>query len=453
MPQTQVSCPRCRQPVPANVEQLFDVTSDPGAKQRLLGGVSNFIRCPFCGHEGRLATPIVYHDNEKELLLTFFPPELGLPLNEQEKMIGPLIKQVMDRLPAEKRKAYLLKPTANLTYESMVETILGKDGITPEMIKTQQERVTLIDRLLQATSAEIRSEIIKQNEKLFDEQFFGLFSRLAQSAAQSQQPKLAEALGGVQEQLLKETEFGRGLAESVGEMEAAAKSLQEAGKGLTREKLLDMVVAAPSDARIRAYVSLARGGMDYSFFQTLTDKIEKASGDEKQKLEHIRERLLDFTNEADRQIEARYKQAQQFIETLLKQEDIAKATQDNLQSFTQDAVDIVQQMLRQASEKNDYALMGKLQKMIEVLQQASAPPPEVAFIEQLLEAPDAAAVDKMLNENAEAVTDQFMEYLSGLVTQIEAQAGQGNAEAKALADKLGEVYKTALKFSMKKKMG
>jgi len=435
------------------VEQLFDVTSDPGAKQRLLGGVSNFIRCPFCGHEGRLATPIVYHDNEKELLLTFFPPELGLPLNEQEKMIGPLIKQVMDRLPAEKRKAYLLKPTANLTYESMVETILGKDGITPEMIKTQQERVTLIDRLLQATSAEIRSEIIKQNEKLFDEQFFGLFSRLAQSAAQSQQPKLAEALGGVQEQLLKETEFGRGLAESVGEMEAAAKSLQEAGQGLTREKLLDFVIAAPSDARIRGYVSLARGGMDYSFFQTLTDKIEKASGDEKQKLEHIRERLLDFTNEADRQIEARYKQAQQFIETLLKQEDIAKATQDNLQSFTQDAVDIVQQMLRQASEKNDYALMGKLQKMIEVLQQASAPPPEVAFIEQLLEAPDAAAVDKMLNENAEAVTDQFMEYLSGLVTQIEAQAGQGNAEAKALADKLGEVYKTALKFSMKKKMG
>ncbi len=453
MPQTQVSCPRCRQPVPANVEQLFDVTSDPGAKQRLLGGVSNFIRCPYCGYEGRLATPVVYHDNEKELLLTFFPHELGLPLNEQEKMIGPLIKQVMERLPAEKRKAYLLKPTANLTYESMVETILGKDGITPEMIKSQQERVTLIDRLLQATSADVRSEIIKQNIKLFDEQFFALFSRLAQSAAGSQQPKLAEALAALQGQLLKETEFGRGLAESVGELEAATKSLQEAGQGLTREKLLDMVIAAPSDARIRAYVSLARGGMDYSFFQTLTEKIEKASGDEKAKLEHVREKLLDFTNEADRQIEARYKQSQKFIETLLAQEDIAKATQDNLQSFTQETVDLVQQMLRQASEKNDYATMGKLQKMVEVLQQASAPPPEVAFIEQLLEAPDASALGKMLNENAEAVTDQFMEYLSGLVTQIETQAGQGNAEAKALADKLGEVYKTALKFSMKKKMG
>ncbi|MBI5935470.1 MAG: hypothetical protein HY867_17340 [Chloroflexi bacterium] len=450
MPQTQVSCPRCRQPVPANVEQLFDVTSDPGAKQRLLGGVSNMIRCPFCGHEGRLATPIVYHDNEKELLLTFFPPELGLPLNEQEKLIGPLIKQVMDRLPAEKRKAYLLSPKPNLTFESMIELILGKDGITPEMIKSQQERVTLIDRLLQASSADVRSEIIKQNEKVIDDQFFALFGRLAQSAA-SQQPKLGEALVALQDQLLKETEFGRGLAESVGEMEAAAKSLQEAGQGLTREKLLDFVIAAPSDARIRAYVNLARGGMDYSFFQTLTEKIEKASPEEKTKLEAVREKLLEYTNEVDRQIEARYKQAQKFIESLLAQDDITAATQANLQNFSQDAVDIVQQMLRQASEKNDYAMMGKLQKMVEALQQASAPP-EMGFIEQLLEAPDAAAIEKMLNDNADMVNDQFLEALNGLVAQIE-QQGQGNPEAQAISEKLSAVYKVALKFSMKKNMG
>ncbi len=451
MPQTQqVSCPRCRQPVPVNVEQLFDATSDPGAKQRLLGGVSNFVRCPYCGYEGRLPTPIVYHDNEKELLLTFFPPELGLPLNEQERVVGPLIKQVTDRLPAEKRKAYLLSPKPNLTFESMIELILGKDGITPEMIKAQQERVHLVDRLLQASSAEVRSEIIRQNETLFDDQFFALFSRLAQSAA-SAQPQLAEALSAVQEQLLKETEFGRGLAESVGEMEAAAKSLQEAGKGLTREKLLDLVIASPNDARVRAYVSLARGGMDYAFFQTLTERIEKASGEEKTKLEAVREKMMDYTNEMDRQLEARYKQAQQFIESLLQQDDIAAATQANLQNFSQDAVDIAQQMLRQASEKNDYATMGKLQKMIEVLQKASASP-EVEFIEQLLDAPDTAAAEKMLADNADMVNDQFLEALNGLVAQVE-QQGAGNPEAQALGEKLSQVYKAALKFSMKKKLG
>jgi hypothetical protein len=438
--------------IPANVEQLFDVTSDPQAKQRLLGGVSNMARCPHCGYEGRLATPIVYHDADKELLLTYFPPELGLPLNEQERLIGPMITQIMNRLPPEKRKGYLLKPVANFTFESMLETILGKDGITPDMIKAQQERLSLIDRLLQMTSADVRSEVIKQNTKLFDEQFFALFSRLLQAGAQSGQEQLANQMADLQKQLLTETEYGRKLQEQVGELEAAAKSLQEAGKGLTREKLLDIMIQAPSDARLRAYVSLARNGMDYTFFQNLTEMIDKASGDKKKQLDDLRAKLLDFTNEIDKQLEARYKQSQEFVEKLLAQEDVAKATKDNLQSFTQDAVEMVQTMLRQASEKNDYARMGKLQKMMEVLEEASAPPPEVAFIEQLLDAPDEAGIEKMLSENAAVVNDAFMEALNGLVTQIDAQAGQGNAEAKAVADKLQKVYKTALKFSMKQKM-
>lgn len=452
MPQTQISCPRCRQMIAASIEQLVDVTHEPASKQRLLSGQSNHARCPHCGYEGRLATPIVYHDNEKELLLTFFPPELGMPLNEQERLIGPLIKQVVDRLPPEKRKGYLFKPTANFTYESMMETILNKDGISSEMIKSQQERVTLIERLIQTTKAESRSELIKQNEKIIDEQFFGLFSRIAQNAMQSGQEPIARALIELQKQLLEETAFGRQIKESVGEVEAATKVLQEAGKGLTREKLLDFVLEAKSDARIRAYVSLARGGMDYVFFQNLTEKIDKADGDEKKRLESIREKLLGFVNEVDKQLEARFKQAQGFVESILEQEDVEKATQENLEGFTQDAAEIVNQLLKQASEKNDYTRMGKLQKMEQVLQTASAPPPEVAFIEQLLQTPDNAAVEKMLTENDTIVNQQFVDALSGLVAQFEAQ-GDGNPEAKAMSDKLSEIYKVALKRVMKKNMG
>jgi len=453
MPQTQIACPRCKQMISANVEQLFDVTADPGAKQRLLGGVSNMARCPYCGYEGRLATPIVYHDADKELLLTYFPPELAMPVQEQERLIGPLITQITNRLPPEKRKAYLFKPVANLTFESMVETILGKDGITPEMIKAQQERLNLIDRLLQSTTPDVRSELIRQNSKLFDEQFFALFSRLLQAGLGSGQEELARQMSELQKQLLAETEYGRKLQESVGELEAAAKSLQEAGQSLTREKLLDMMITAPSEARLKAYVSLARNGMDYTFFQNLTGMIDKSSGDERKKLEDLRDRLLEHVNEIDKQLETRYKQAQDFVERILAQEDVAKATQDNLESFTQDAVDIAQTLLRQASEKNDYARMGKLQKMIEVLQTASAPPPEVAFIEQLLDAPDEASIEKMLAANQNMVNDSFMEALNGLVAQIDGQANQANnPEAKKLSDKMQQVYKTALKFSMKKKM-
>jgi len=450
MAQTQIACPRCKQMITANVEQLFDVTADPQAKQRLLSGQSNHARCPYCGYQGRLATPVVYHDNEKELLLTFFPAELGLPMNEQERMIGPLIKQVTDRLPPEKRKAYLLKPQANLTYESMLETILGKDGITPEMLKEQQERVGLIEKLIQITTKDVRSELIKQNAKMIDEQFFALFSRIAQSALSSGQEQIARALIDLQTQLLEETEYGRQLKESVGELEAAQKVLQEAGQGLTREKLLDFVLESQTDARIRAYVSLARGGMDYVFFQNLSERIDQSSGDEKTRLEGIREKLLQFVNDVDKQMEARYKQAQDFVESLLAQEDIEKATQANLENFTQDAVEIAQQLLRQASEKNDYARMGKLQKMIQVLQAASAPP-EVMFIEQLIQLPDAAAIEAALTQNEAMLTQPLLDTLSGLVTQMESQAD--NPEAKAMGEKLSEVYKIALKLSMKKNMG
>lgn len=451
MPQTQIACPNCRQMIRANVEQLFDVTQDPQAKQRLLGGISNMARCPHCGYQGRLATPILYHDNEKELLLTYFPPELNVPLNEQEKIIGPLIKKVTDSLPAEKRKGYLLNPSPNLTYESMIKVILGKDGITPEMLKEQQDRVQVIERLLQASTPEVRSQIIQQNVNLIDEQFFALFSRLAQSAAGSGQDPVARAMVDVQKQLLEETEFGRQLKESVGELEAVQKSLQEAGQGLTREKLLEMVIASPSDARLRAFVSVARTGMDYQFFQLLSEKIDKAAGEEKSKLEAMREKLLDFTNEIDRQIEARYKQAQEFIESLLAQDDVAKAVRDNIDGFSQDSVDLVNQMLRQASEKNDYARMGKLQKMVEVLREVSTPP-EVAFVEQLLDAPDQAALEKMLDDNKAMINDQFMQALIGLVAQVDQAAEQGNPEAKALSEKINAIYKTALKFSMKQNL-
>ncbi len=450
MAQTQIACPRCKQMIPANVEQLFDVTSDPQAKQRLLSGQVNHARCPYCGYQGRLATPVVYHDNDKELLLTFFPPELGLPVNEQERMIGPLIKQVMDRLPAEKRKGYLLKPQANLTYESMIETILGKDGVTPEMIKSQQERVQFIERLMQVTSKDVRSELIKQNAKIIDEQFFALFSRIAQSAMNSGQEQMARALIDIQTQLLEETDYGRQLKESVAELEAAQHELQDAGQGLTREKLLDFVLASKTDSRLRAYVSLARPGMDYVFFQTLSEHIEKASGDEKSRLEGIREKLLGYVADMDKQVEARYKQAQEFVESLLNEADIEKAVTANLDRFTQDAVDIAQQMLKQATEKNEYERMGKLQKMIQVLQTASAPP-EIGIIEQLIQLPDASAVEAALTENPDLLTQGLLDTLTGLATQMESQPD--NPEARAMGEKLSEIYKIALKISMKKNMG
>lgn len=451
MTKTQIACPRCRQLIQADVEQLFDVTADPAAKQRLLSGQVNMAQCPYCGFSGRLATPIVYHDADKELLLTYFPPELNLSVNDQERLIGPLINQVVNRLPPEKRKAYLLRPQTHFTFESLIETILAKDGITREMLQAQQARIHLLERLLQASSDDVRREIIRQEKHLVDENFFAIFSRLLQNAAASGQENLVRVLAGIESMLLSETEFGQQLQRTVKEFEAATQALQQAGPKLTREKLLELFLQAPNDERVQALVSLARPGLDYIFFQLLTNRIEatKDAG-EKKRLEALRDKILEYVNEIDRQMEERFKEAQQFIEELLAQENVAEATRQNLGRFTQEAVEVLNHLLRQASEKNDYTRLGKLQKIIEVLQEASAPPPEVAFLERLLDAPDSA-LEALLEQNQAMITDEFIQTLGAFMLQIEEQAAQ-NPEAKALGDKLSRIHSLALRISMRRQM-
>ena len=450
MPQTQIACPRCRQMIPAQVEQLFDVTAEPAAKQRLLGRVSNYARCPLCGFEGPLSTPIVYHDNEKELLLTFFPSELGLPVNEQEKLIGPLITQVMNRLPAEKRKGYLLRPQSFFTYQSMIEKILEGDGVTKEMLDEQQKRLNLLQRLLQTTTEDVRAEIIKENAGLLDEIFFGMFNRLMDAAMQSGQQQTAQAMNALQAELLDASEYGRQLKGQFEELEAAVKTLQEVGQGLTREKLLEIFIEAPSESRLKALVSLTRNGLDYSFFQVLTERIETASTDERASLEALREKLLDFTNQLDKALEEQMKAADQFIEQILAAPDVSQAVAQNIEQFNNEIVaQILETKMREANQKQNTERMQKIQQIAMVLQQASTPP-ELELVQELVEAPDDAAMENILAAHESQITDELNGMIGSLMGQMEQQTE--NPEAAELLKKLEAVYRVVLKYQMKKNM-
>ena len=451
---TQISCPRCRQPVVAQIEQLFDVTSDPGAKQRLLGSVSNFAVCQSCGYNGPLATPIVYHDTDKELLLTYFPGELGMPVNEQEKLIGPLITQVTNRLPLEKRKAYLLRPQSFLTYQSLIERVLGTEGITPEMIQAQQKRVSLVERLLGATKAEVRSEIIRQDAALFDAEFFAIFSRLMEGARSSSQEQAARTMDEIQKQLLAETEYGRKVVSQTNEIQEAVKTLQAAGKGLDREKLLNILIEAPNDDRLNALVSFTRPGLDYLFFQSLTERIEKGSGEERKNLETLREKLLEITRKIDQRAEEEFKRAEALLNNLLSAENIQQATTEHLDEINDIFVQVLNRTLQDANKKNDSVLMPKLQQIVAVLQQASAPPPELALLEEMLATPDETALNKMIEQHAAEITPEFSSIVASVISRSEEQAGgKTSSEEAQMLERLQVIYRAILKFTMKKNLG
>jgi len=439
--------------IPAQIEQLFDVTADAGAKQRLIGRVSNYARCPFCGFEGPLSTPIVYHDNEKELLLTHFPSELGLPVNEQEKLVGPLISQVMNRLPAEKRKGYLLRPQSFLTFQSLIEKVLEKDGVTKEMLDEQQKRLSLIQRLLQAANPEIRTELIKQESTLLDETFFALFGRLAQSAEASGQQQTAQSMAALQEELMANSEYGQKLQAQMGELEAAVKSLQDAGKGLTREKLLEIFIDAPNDARLQALVSMTRNGLDYSFFQVMTDRIEKTAGPERKKLEELREKVLEYTNQLDKALEEQMKQADAMIESLLAAPDVMQATAQNMASFQSDVVvQVLETKLREAQQANNTTRMQKLQQIVAVLQQASTPP-ELELVNELVDAAgDEATLERALKAHENDLSEELTGMLASLMQQVEQQGSQ-DPNSGEIMKRLERVYRAIIKRSMQKNLG
>jgi len=445
MAKVQTSCPRCKSPVVAEVEQVFDLNQDPQAKQRLLSGQVNVIHCPNCGYDGMMGTPVIYHDPEKELLLTFFPSEMGLPLNEQERLIGPLINQVVNRLPLEKRKAYILRPQSMLTFQTMIEKILEGDGISRQMIDDQQKRLALLQRLLSIPAAESRLEVIKQEEALIDENFFSMFARLMEATMAQGDERSARALAAVQQELVENTEAGKKIQEQSREAQEVIKTLQEASKdGLTREKLVDIFIdSVDSDVRLTTLVSLIRTGLDYTFFQLLTDKINTFENEKKAKLEGMREKLLGYIKEIDDQRQVQMQQTRKLLDAILAAPNPGEAVKEHFEEIDEYFMQLVDQELKNARTAADLNRIGKLQKITAVIEEASAPPPEIAFIEQLIELESYDDRMKLMQSKAEMVTPEFTQMLSGLIAQTEAQN-----QPEELINKLKEINRIVVRITM-----
>ncbi len=439
----QTSCPNCRQPVIVEVEQLFDLNEDPQAKQRLLSGAANLLRCPHCGYQGTYSTPLVYHDPEKELLLTFVPPELGLSMDDQQRVVGPLINQVVNRLPQEQRKAYLLQPKTMLTYQKLIETILEADGITREMLDAQQERLNLLQRLANIRDEEALVQVAQQEDALIDQEFFELLNRMVESALAGGNQPLAQRLVQVQELILPVTTYGQELQQQSQEVAAAIEALQALGQEITREKLLDLIVKAPNDTRIEALVSLARGGMDYEFFRLLSQRIDRARGEGRARLAALREKLLKLTQEYDQRLEEQMNQMRQFLDAILQTDNIREALLQNAPAINELFLQVAHNELEAARRAGDLDRSGKIQQILDTIRELTAPPPEVSAINDLLSAPDEETRQQMLESFPQESVSGLVETLTGLVGQVEASGDQN------LTERVQEVYRQVLRHSMR----
>ena len=297
------------------------------------------------------------------------------------------------------------------------------------------------------TSPENRIEVITQESALIDESFFVLVGRYMEAASAQGNKKVVDTLNEVQTALIENTEIGRKLKLQSEEIEAALKDLQAASKeGLTREKLLDLLINSPTDIRLSTIVSYARSGMDYSFFQLLTEKIDLAQGEEKEKLTQLRQKLLDLTQAIDKRLDEELVRARQLLEKILSAEDIQKAVEENLDQIDEFFNQVLKTTLDDARQRGDLERSSRIQQVVLAVEKASAPPPEVELIERLLAAKDDTELNTLVEDNSSQFTPEFMQIMNTIVVQ------SGDSSNPEISQKLKSVYSAVMKASMKAKI-
>lgn len=453
MPKIQTQCPNCQAPLVADVQQVLDVGVDPSVKDKLLSGSLNIAQCPTCGFQGQLPLPIVYHDPEKEMLLTFYPPSLGKSMEDKEREMGPLLKQVTENLDPEQRKGYLFQPKTMMTMQSMIKTVLEAEGITQDVLEKQQEKMNLLERLLQM-DGEKQINTIQENQNQIDREFFAIFSQIVQRMLTSQNQEVLQQVQELQNNLLEHTEAGQEIARESAEIEAARKDLEALGDELTRSKLLDLVAKAPGEGRVRALVSLARPAMDYQFLQQFTERVESAEGAERKDLVNKRNLILTLTKEIDEYVERKLEESRKTLNAILGAESLEEALMKQAPRIDETFLQVLTAEMERAEQKNDQDRLAKLQRILQIIQEISTPR-EYQLIDRLLDAADdAQKLDEILEENDDQINQELIGYLTNLVNSLEKSlenlSGEEKEQQADILDRVTVVHQAVLKRSMQK---
>ena len=455
MPKIQTSCPNCNQPLVTDVFQVINVNQEPRLKEILLAGGLNIAQCSVCGFQGQLPVPLVYHDGEKDLLLTFSPPDAGKTMEEKESALAPLLKSVTESLEPEERKGYLFQPQAMLTMNNLVKNVLLADGITDEMIQAQQDKMKLLDKFFTSEGEQLIKEV-KENQAVIDREFSALFAEIAQQIISSGDEKSIQKIKDVQDVLMEETEIGRTIKSEAEDIRSATQSLEALGNNLTRVSLLELILEAPTMDRVKAFAGLVRPAMDYEFFTLFTERIESSDSDKRKDLVEKRNLLLKITEDIDKQLDERVKDVKKLIDSIIEQDIMEEAIIKNVGAIDQFFVQVASSELNQAKESEDKSREDNLQELLQIIQKLSAPP-EMEVVEALLnisddEAKFAELIDKLDDQLMPRIIDYLTSIISRYDDQIASESPGNQEEMKDTQGKLKFVFNALLRKSMELKM-
>lgn len=423
MPARQVLCPKCKSPVIAEIEQVFDTRFMPEARDLVLSGAFNILQCPVCGTVAQVPLPIVYHDPDKELLLVYVPPELGLSRDEQEKAVGPLLRQAMKNLPPEKRKAYLLQPQYVLSLRTLQERILEAEGISKEELEAQEKRMSLLSRLISA-SDEARRQILEQEKDLVDEAFLDLLGYLQYVAQSTGDRVLLQRLDAIEKLLREVTPLGQILEAEEEKARRVQEFVKSLPRNLTPQAFVERLLQWPYlDRDHLALLTLVFPAiLDYPVLQALQEVKETGSVEMRAKAKEVHRFLLDVLERAAKFQEEQVQSIVALLEKALelrkqgKEEEVhhlvhtLARTFQTAPSFFQDAVIQVGRRLERHPER-----LQAFQALLDEIE-AHALSPEERLLGALLNSLDAdeGVWKALVKKHAEGLTSNLL----SMVTQI-----------------------------------
>ena len=117
-----IKCPKCGQLSEITVWNSITVKDSPDLKDDLLKGKINIFHCSSCSHHALMPSPLLYHDEEKKLMISFSPCEDDIIKNQLFSNIKESSKQSGE---LKKLEGYSLRFVAE--YNNLLEKILLAD--------------------------------------------------------------------------------------------------------------------------------------------------------------------------------------------------------------------------------------------------------------------------------------------------------------------------------------
>jgi hypothetical protein len=414
---------------------MIDVGREPRLKTLLLQGRLNVGTCPSCGATGMLSVPVSYHDPDKELLFCLVPQELSVNENDRQRMIGEMSNAVINSLPAEQRKGYLLRPRIFLSFGTMIESVLEADGITREMLQAQREKIQLVEEMSQVADDPLRlASLIAEHESKIDYELFSLLTASIDAAQRHGQADATRRLTALRERLLTQTSAGQDVAR---QQEAVEKALQGIDQDLSQEDLLDRVIAAQGkyeDSILGILISVARPLLDYRFFQLLTERVERADREEgaasADRLKALREKILDLTQRIDADMRAQMQEKVQLLSEIARSPDPRRVIRERIAEIDEALISILEANIEQSEEQHQHdasARFRAIREMIMELLEESAPP-TIRFINQLLRADFPDETRKILTDNRAQVTQDLLSTIDALSQDFASRGEEQTSE-------------------------